>query len=372
MTDPGLHFELRRVRLEPVRAVRAAHGDATRHEVLVLRVADGTGHVGWGECAALELPGYSSEYLAGCWHVLTTVLIPIVASSDGDIHRTLGRVAGHQMAKSTVIGALIDLDLRSRGRSLTDALSDGGTTRRTVPSTAVLGIMDDLDALMVQVDDRVAAGHGSLKLKIRPGWDEAPVRAVRSAWPDVALAVDANGAYPNADVADDALRTVVAAGGDALSYVEQPLAAEDLVGTAVLARRLDVPVALDESVGSIGEACTALALGAMGMLNVKPARVGGPIAAMAVAQVAAEEGKPVFCGGMFESGIGRSAALAFAAQAVCTGPTDLGPSSRYVSEDLTTEFTLERGCLTVPDGLGIGVEPDLSTLERCTVDRWTS
>ena len=116
----------------------------------------------------------------------------------------------------------------------------------------------------------------------------------------------------------------------------------------VLARQVGVPIALDESVGSIGEACTALAIGAMGMLNVKPARVGGPIAAVAVAQVAAEEGRPVFCGGMFESGIGRAAALAFAGDTLCTGPTDLGPSSRYVLDDLTAPFSLEDGSCAYP------------------------
>ena len=366
-----MFVELRRVQLEPSGTVRAAHGDATRREVLVVRVDDGEGHLGWGECAALARPGYTSEYLAGCRQVLLDVLIPAVLDAPGELTTALAGVAGHQMAKAALLGALIDLDLRSRGRSLAAALADDGAVRRAVPSTAVVGVVDDLDELVASVGAAVHAGHRSVKLKVTPAWEASPVRAVRATWPELSIAVDANGSYGNAEVAEDGIRAMLDAAGGALDYVEQPLAGDDLVGTAVLARRVGVPIALDESVGSIGEACTALAIGAMGMLNVKPARVGGPIAAVAVAQVAAEEGRPVFCGGMFESGIGRAAALAFAGHPLCTGPTDLGPSSRYVVDDLTAPFSLVDGCLRVPDGPGIGVEPDLAVLERCTVERWT-
>ena len=67
-----------------------------------------------------------------------------------------------------------------------------------------------------------------------------------------------------------------------------------------------------------------------------------------------------------------AASLAFAAQPVCTGPTDLGPSARYHQVDLTPPFVLEDGCLSVPAGLGIGVEPDPTTLDDCTVAVWRS
>ena len=63
-------------------------------------------------------------------------------------------------------------------------------------------------------------------------------------------------------------------------YVEQPLPADDLVGTAALAGKLAVPVALDESVTRSGDVATAWALGAAALVNVKPARAGGVIAAL--------------------------------------------------------------------------------------------
>lgn len=370
VTGATLRVELRQVRLESVAPLRAAHGITGDRELIVVRVTDPDGRVGWGECPALARPGYTAEYLAGCWLLLTEVLVPMVLADPTDAVGAMAQVAGHPMAKSALVGAMIDLDLRVRGRSLTAALADGAPVRNRVPSNAVIGLHDDLDELVATVDRALAAGHASVKLKVDPDHDVQPVRAIRQAWPELTLAVDANGSYANADVALDALRAVVNAADDTLEYVEQPLPADDLVGSAVLARRVGVPIALDESVGSIGDACTALAIGALGALNVKPARVGGPLSAMAVAQVVASEGHAIFCGGMLESGIGRAASLAFAAQSVCTGPTDLGPSARYHRTDLTPPFELEDGCLTVPEGLGIGVEPDPTTLDDCTVAVW--
>lgn len=372
MSAAPLRVELRRVRLPAVAPFRASHGTTEDRELIVIRVTDPEGRVGWGECAALARPTYTSEYLAGCWLVLTETLVPLVLAEPADAVRALGAVAGHPMAKAALVGAMIDYDLRDRGRSLAAALADGAPVRDRVPSNAVIGLHDDLDELVASVAAALDAGHATVKLKIDPAHDVQSVRSVHREWPELSLAVDANGSYANADVALDALRAVVAAAGDQLAYVEQPLPADDLVGSAVLSRQLGVDIALDESVASLGDACSALALGAMRALNVKPARVGGPLAAMAVAQVVASEGHTVFCGGMLESGIGRAASLAFAAQPVCTGPTDLGPSARYHQVDLTPPFVLEDGCLSVPAGLGIGVEPDPTTLDDCTVAVWRS
>ena len=82
-------------------------------------------------------------------------------------------------------------------------------------------------------------------------------------------------------------------------------------------------------------------------------------------------GFAAFCGGMLETGIGRAAALAIASLPGLVLPTDLGPSSRYLVRDLTAPFDLDAaGCLTVPDGPGLGVEVDRDLIETACVDRW--
>ena len=98
-----------------------------------------------------------------------------------------------------------------------------------------------------------------------------------------------------------------------LACLEQPLAPDDLLGHARLAARLDTPICLDEPLTSLGAIEAAIALGACEVVCLKPARVGGWIAARAVHDRCAELGVPVWVGGMLETGVGRAANLAVAA-----------------------------------------------------------
>jgi len=361
-----LDVELRRVRLPLVAAHTAAHGSFSERDTIVVRVASADGSVGWGECAALARPTYTSEYLDGCWAVLVAELVPGCLAGDDR------GVVGHHMAKAGLEAAVLDAQARAAGVPLTSLLGIAPTGEPArVLSTAVVGLAGSIDELLATVAARVAAGHRSVKVKIRPGWDAAPLRAVRAAWPHLLLAADANGSYRDQRHALEALRDDAAVADVDLVYVEQPLPADDLRGASHLVGKLGVPVALDESISSLGDLRTAVSLGAIEALNLKAARVGGLRAAARLAQFAETVGLPVLCGGMVETGIGRAASLAVAALPGCTLPTDLGPSGNYFVEDLTDPFVLGAdGCLAVPTGPGIGVEPDLGRLEDATVEHW--
>ena len=336
-------IELRRVRLPLVEPFRTSSG-VQRDRVAVLVRAFVDGAEGWGECAALEAPGYTSEYVDGAIEVLRRFLVPRVLAGE-----STAAVRGHPMAKAALSTAVLDATLRLSGTSLAQSL---GAVRDRVEVGVAVGIASSVDELLDVVARRVAEGYRRVKLKIQPGWDVEPVAAVRSRFGDVALSVDANGSYAGGDVAH--LRRLDEFG---LVLVEQPLPADDLVGHAELARALRTPVCLDESISSAGDAAAAVALGACSVVNVKPGRVGGLAEAVAVHDVCAAAGVPVWCGGMLETGLGRAACLALAALPNFTLPADLSASERYYAEDLTEPFVLEDGCLRVPDGPGIGVSP---------------
>lgn len=348
-------LELVRVAVPLPRPFRSAHGvEAVRRAVLV-RAVGADGVEGWGECSALARPTYTGEWHDGAWLVLRHELAPaVVAGRDHGVR-------GHPMAVAAVEGALVDLALRRAGRSLAAAL---GATRHRVDTTAVVDLATGVDELLERVAAAVALGHRSVKLKVRPGADVGPLRAVRSTWPALAVAADANGAYagdPDAVLALDRL---------GLAYLEQPLDPDDLVGHAALTRRLTTPVALDESVPSPGAVAAALALGAADVVNLKPARLGGLAAAVEAHRLLVEAGVPAFVGGLLELGVGRATALAVAGLPGCTLPTDLGPSSRYVDDDLTPPFELgPDATLGVPTGAGIGVVPRPARLDEVAVER---
>lgn len=345
--------ELRRVRMPLVAPFRTSFGTETTRDILLVRaVTDGA--EGWGECVAPADPLYSSEYVEAAQQVLRAYLVPAVARCPRlDAHAVAPALAafkGHRMAKAALETAVLDAELRASGRPLAREL---GAVRDRVPCGVSVGIMDSVPQLLEAVAGYLDAGYLRVKLKIQPGWDVEPVRAVRERFgDDVLLQVDANTAYTRADAAHLARLDPFG-----LLLVEQPLDEEDLLGHAELAKVVRTPICLDESITSARAAADAIRLGACSVVNIKAGRVGGYLEARRVHDVCAAHGVPVWCGGMLESGLGRAANVALAALPGCTLPGDTSASDRYYRADITTPFVLQDGHLPVPTAPGLGVAP---------------
>lgn len=353
--------ELRRVAMPLVSPFRTSFSTQTARDILVLRVLADDAE-GWGECSALADPLYSAEYVDGAADVITRFLAPALGAA-GDIDAfAVGRVLqpfkGHWMAKAALETAVLDAQLRSQGQSFGAFL--GAATDR-VPCGVSVGIMDSIPALLDAVAGYLDAGYLRIKLKIEPGWDIEPVRAVRERFGDIALQVDANTAYEVSDA-----RHLAKLDDFDLLLIEQPLDEDDIIGHAELARAMRTPICLDESITSARTAAAAIKLGACTIVNVKPARVGGYLEARRIHDVCVANGVPVWCGGMLESGIGRAANVALAALPGFTLTGDTSASDRYYATDLTEPFVLQDGHLTVPTGAGLGVTPLPDVLAEVT------
>jgi O-succinylbenzoate synthase len=355
--------EVRTIEMKLISPFRTSFGSQSVRQALVLRAVTPDGE-GWGECVAMSEPRYSSEYLAGCVEVLRRFLVPAlgdVEHLDGTaVAPALSAIKGHRMAKAALEMAVLDAELRNRGVPLAREL---GAARTRVPCGVSVGIMDSVGALLEAVTGYLADGYVRIKLKIEPGWDLEPVRAVRERFgDDVLLQVDANTAYTLADA-----RHLAKLDAFDLLLIEQPLDEEDVLGHARLAKMLQTPICLDESIVSARSAADAIALGACAVVNIKPGRVGGYLEARRIHDVCGAHGIPVWCGGMLETGIGRAANVALAALPGFTLPGDTSASERYFARDITEPFRLDDGHLTVPTGPGIGVDPIPDVLEEVTV-----
>ena len=353
--------ELRRVAMPLVSPFRTSFGTQTARDVLLVRVVTDAGE-GWGECSALADPRYSSEYVDGAADVITRFLAPALAAS-GDLNayavgRVLASFRGHWMAKSGLETAVIDAQLRAQEQSFASFL---GAARDRVPCGVSVGIMDSVPQLLDAVEGYLEEGYLRIKLKIEPGWDLEPVRAVRERFGDSALQVDANTAYAVSDA-----RHLARLDEYDLVLIEQPLEEDDILGHAELARTVTTPICLDESITSARTAAAAIRLGACAIVNVKPARVGGYLEARRIHDVCVANGIPVWCGGMLETGIGRAANIALAALPGFTLIGDISASDRYYATDVTEPFRLDDGHLPVPTGPGLGVAPLPDVLERVT------
>jgi O-succinylbenzoate synthase len=359
--------ELRRIGLGLVTPFRTSFGEQRHREVLLARARFDDGSEGWGECVAMSEPLYSSEFVDAAELVIVHHLLPRLAPEAdlraGEVARLLEPVRGHPMAKAAVEMAVLDAELRREGHSLASHLGGGQPVRTRVPSGVSVGIFSGIDALLAAVAGYLDDGYVRIKLKIEPGWDIEPVARVRELiGPDVPLQVDANAAYGRDDT--DHLRRLDEFG---LLLVEQPLPEEDLLGHARLAAAIETPVCLDESIVSVQTAEDAIELGAAEIVNIKPGRVGGYLAARRIHDLCAARGIPVWCGGMLETGIGRAANAALASLPGFTLPGDISAASRFYARDIVTDpIVVVDGHVEVPTTPGLGYELDHAFLDEIT------
>ncbi len=356
-------LELTRIVLPLVAPFRTSFGTQTKREVLLVRALTSVGQ-GWGECVALKDPLYSSEYVDTADHVIRHHLVPRLfrastLSAEG-VAPILKDVIGHRMAKAALEMAILDAQLRHAGQSLASYM---GAERAEIECGVSVGIQPSIPLLLAVVEDYLAQGYRRIKLKIEPGWDVEPVRAVRQQFGnDIRLQVDANSAYTLADTAH-----LQELDRFSLLLVEQPFSEEQLLAHAELARLIETPVCLDESITSAQVAADAIALGACEVVNIKPGRVGGYLEAMRIHQLCLEQRVPVWCGGMLETGIGRAANIALAALPGFTLPGDVSASDRYYHRDITPPFVMRKGMMQVPRGPGLGVDVLPDVLDSVTV-----
>ena len=357
--------ELVHVAIPLVSPFRTSFGTMTTKDTFLLHVVTDSAE-GWSEFAGDPEPLYCSEFVAGAEIVLRDFLLPRVAAlpvlTAAHLAPATAGIKGHELAKAALETAVLDAELRSYGMPLATYL---GAVRERVPAGVSVGIHRTVGELLDAVEGYLAEGYVRIKLKIEPGWDLEPVRAVRARFgADLPLQVDANTAYTLADA--EHLRRLDEFG---LLLIEEPLGENDLYAHARLQQRIATPVCLDESLHNARDTASAIAMDACRVVNVKPARVGGHLEARRVHDVASAHGVPVWCGGMLETGIGRAPNLALAALPGFTLPGDTSASGRYFAEDVTEPFVLVDGHLPVPRSPGIGVEPLPEVLRRCTEER---
>lgn len=359
-------IELRRIELPFVAPFETSGWrEEANHSVLVRLFAQGA--EGWGEAPVGVGPWYNEETSATAWVMLREILAPLILQVDLDgpegVEAAFARVRANRMARSGIEFAAWDLFGRLRGQSLTSML---GGTRTSVDVGVSVGVQSSIEALLEVVGAYVAAGYQRVKLKIKPGWDIEPTRAIRERWPDLRLQVDANSIYTLADAAHLAQLDAFN-----LLLIEQPLAHDDIFDHAKLQPQLRTPICLDESIVSPEHARWALEMGACGVINIKPSRVGGLTAARQIHDMAQAAGVPVWCGGMLETGIGRAANVALASLPNFSLPGDISASERYFKRDIVTNpFRLNPdSTLSVPTGPGSGAEVDMEYLEHVTVEK---
>lgn len=339
--------ELRELRMRLVNPFETSFGTTRERRIVIVKVSGDTpdtppgSHAGYGEVTAGEGPYYSHETYQTAWHILSEFIIPQTIgreiASAADFSGIVRGIRGHRMAQAGLETALWDLEARINRLPLWKFL---GGTRTAIECGVSIGIQPTIDALLSKIQTELDAGYRRIKIKIKPGWDIQVIKEVRSSFPLIPLMVDANSAYSLADV--DLFQKL---DRHNLMMIEQPLHDEDMIDHAELQRHIQTPICLDESIHSADDARKAIQIGACRIINIKLGRVGGYREARAIHNVCRDSGIPVWCGGMLESGIGRSHNVALSSLENFSLPGDVTASKRYWIRDI-----IEPEVQVSPDG----------------------
>jgi o-succinylbenzoate synthase len=355
---------LRELQMKLVTPFQISVGRTDVRRIIILE-ADVDGISGWGECVAGETPAYSPETTDTAWHILRDHLWPLIKGKEfesaAQVWGLLGLVRGHNMAKGALEATVWDAEARQKNVPLWKLI---GGVREEIASGVSIGIKDTVDELAETVKRELAAGYQRIKIKIKPGKDLEPVKRLRQDFPKIKLMVDANSVYRLADW--PLLKQLE---GFYLMMIEQPLGWDDLFSHVELQKKLNTPICLDECIHTFEQAQAAIALGACKIINIKLGRVGGYTVSRQIHDLCQSYGVPVWCGGMLESGIGRAHNIALSTLPNFTLPGDVAASRRYFHPDIIEpEVTVSaQGTIRVPNGPGIGFEPQLARIKKLTV-----
>ena len=293
--------ELRVVSVPFRSPVRTSYGTETE-KLAVLATVRSDGIEGYGEGVMEHLPLYREESVDGALALLRQALVPWVLANEVSHPDTLTDAwrcwRGNPMAKATLEHAVWDCHARQRDLPLWEVLGGSGAAVAVGASLGLTPIPDTLERVGRHLDE----GYQRIKLKIEPGADvdllgRGPRRLPRGRAQrrcELRLLPGRRRPPPRAS-------TTIG-----LTYLEQPLHWDDLVEHAALAGMLATPLCLDESLTSYERTVAALDLGACAVVNLKSGRVGGHAVARRINDLCVARSVPMWCGGMYELGIGRA------------------------------------------------------------------
>ncbi len=358
--------ELYHVRMPLKYPWRTAYGeDPDIHSVLV-KLISGDAYA-WGETTPLQAPTYSPEWAGGVFALIEAFLAPQIVGreieSAEELLAAVAAVKGNPFAKAGVETAFWVLTAKLAGKPLHQLL---GGQSRPVAVGADFGVQDSIAILLQKVQQAVDAGYPRVKLKFRPDWDLAMVRAVRDAFPDLSMHIDCNAAFTLKD-----LPLFQQVDRLDLAMIEQPLHHTDVLDHAELQRHLATPICLDESITDPHSAKQALRLKSCRYMNIKAGRVGGLQNAVTIHDLCEAAGIPCWVGGMLESAVGSGVSVELATLPNFQYPADIFPTAVNYVEDLASPpiALCTPGHLPVSTVPGTPYEPRTDLLATYTVRR---
>ena len=377
---------LYRIRLPFRKPFATAKGTLSFRESLLVEVVDHAGRTGLGECVSFPTDWYLPEVLDQDIRILREQLIPLVlntvllhpseadglfAACPGANELPMGRGA-LEPALWDLYGKVVEQPLWQ----LIGGQAPEGTDAVAVPAGAAIPV-GPVAETVAAAQRCVDAGYTRVKLKVTPGTAYFSAQAVRKAFPDLVISLDANQSFTEHDIEE--LRNL-----DELdiAWIEEPLDPRRPVASgphdlfarlAQLQRRIKTPVCLDESIVSARDLARVLKHPELKCFALKIGKFGGIEPALQFVHMAQARGMRVWMGGMYDTGVSRRMHAAFETLSGVSDAGDIGATSRYFDTDVTNPpYTVERGQVTLTrrgHEFGLGCELDRAALSHVLIDQ---
>lgn len=332
---------------------------------ILVRVETDTGLTGWGE--ATPDPQVTGETYGGTFEALKRIA-PILLGRDPRDRGSIMRAVDYQLdaapaAKAALDIALHDLVGKASGLPVWALLNGRSRDYLTISRVVSLKTPDEMarDALR-----HVENGFKTVKLKIGEAGDIRTdiqrVAAVREAvGPEIKIKIDVNQGWRTPGVAIQAALGIAAYKPE---YIEQPIDMHDLDGLADVRRLSGLQIMADEAIHGPRDALRAAQLRACDLINIKLMKTGGLLNALALNAIAETAGIVCQVGTMVESSIASAAGLHLAMALENVQTVEMGGPIMFAEDIGPLRHYYDRDRVTLPDGPGLGVEPDEDAVNR--------
>ncbi|MBX3435995.1 MAG: mandelate racemase/muconate lactonizing enzyme family protein [Planctomycetaceae bacterium] len=328
---------------------------------LLIRIVTDTGLVGWGETPQI-LSFYGEPPLTA--EVVQSLRQTLIGRDAGAIEALYSEWRiDHLRVQSAVEMAMWDVLGKVCGQPLYRLL--GGPVRKRIELAACMGIQPP-DRAGAIAQSFVDEGYTTLKTKAgrAPEEDLAMVRSIRDAVGDrLKLRIDPNTGYSP----DVCLQLAKDLEPYDLEYFEQPMPDANVTDSARFRKLTSTPLALNESVTTLRHVRELLDLEAADYLLPDTYQCGGIWAVKLIVDVAASAGVPCVFHCSHDFGLKTAAMLHVAAS---SPNMPLANDCTYFgleSDILKPPLRIDRGTMTVPEAPGLGVEVDMSLVQKYLV-----
>ena len=356
-------------RLPEGKTVTMGVGSTTKRDAIIVRVQTDEGITGYGEAH----PGRSPGAVTSLIHSTIAPMLVGMQATDvvgawQRVHRmqlsSHGLGAGAALALSGIDMALWDIRGKAANMPLYELL---GGTRRRLPAYAggiALGYQPK-ESLAEEAQEYVARGYKALKLRLGDGVqnDIDRLRHVRQVLGEgVDILSDANTVFTMAD----ARRVLPVLADIRAGWLEEPFACHDFASYREAAKITPlVPLAAGENHYTRFEFAQLLEAGAVQVWQPELSKCGGITEGLRIAAIASAWRIPVHPHSS-ATGINHAATLHFMAATENSGYFEACVSKFNPFRDMFgTQFEIGAdGCVTPPEGPGLGVQVDESIFEK--------